>query len=84
MSYVEKLIDAFGGVRPMARAIGRAPATVHGWRKRATVPDHEKVRVWRTAGSLGVDLSPLDFLPTPFLHEPVDRDDVTQNERAAQ
>lgn len=64
MSYVTKIIAAFGGVRPMARAIGRPVSTVQSWKDRCSIPDEQKVEVLLCANSLGLGLGREDFFPT--------------------
>ena len=46
----EVLISEFGGVRPLARAINRDPASVNKWRKRdGTIPSSIQRKVLETA-----------------------------------
>lgn len=63
MSYVEKIVHVFGGVRPMARAIQKPPTTVQGWKDSKSIPDREKPRVMEAAGEAGIVLKPEDFFP---------------------
>lgn len=63
MSYVDRIIDAFGGIRPMAAAIGKPPSTVQSWKVRRSIPDEHKKLVWEKAQSADVELSPSDFVP---------------------
>ncbi len=70
MSYVDHIIEAFGGVRPLATAIGKPSSTVQGWKARGTIPDENKKLVWQRAQTLGVELSPTDFVPFAVSTEP--------------
>lgn len=63
MSYVSKIISAFGGVRPMARACGRPVSTVQSWKDRGSIPDDHKPDVLLCATQKGILLGPEDFFP---------------------
>lgn len=65
MTYVSKIIEAFGGVRPMARAINRPVSTVKSWGDRGSIPDRQKAEVIARAEALRLPLGPSDFLPGP-------------------
>ena len=63
MGYVEKIVRKFGGVRAMGRKLGRHHGTIQGWKERNTIPDHEKINVFKVAQKEGLDLKVCDFLP---------------------
>ncbi|MGI3170005.1 carph-isopro domain-containing protein [Pseudooceanicola sp. C21-150M6] len=63
MSYVDRIIKAFGGVRPMAGKIGKPPSTVQSWKDRRSIPDEHKELVWEKAKIHKIQLSPTDFVP---------------------
>ena len=65
MTYVDRIVDAFGGVRPMARLLGRSSSTVGSWKDRGTIPDSEKPAVLAAGVAAGLGLTPADFFPTP-------------------
>lgn len=65
MSYVSKIIETFGGVRPMARAINRPVSTVQSWKDRGSIPDDHKFTVLTSAKGLGLHLDRSDFFPLP-------------------
>ncbi len=69
MTYVHKIIDAFGGVRPMAARLGLPPTTVSSWKARGTIPDRQKPMVLAAARIDGYELGPADFFPSPFSDE---------------
>ena len=50
-------IQAHGGVRRLARAVGCDPSAVVRWRKTGRVPSSYQRRVLETAWALGVDLT---------------------------
>jgi len=63
MSYVDRIVQAFGGVRPMARRLGRQPSTVAAWLARGSIPDRNKPAILEAAHADGLGLGPADFLP---------------------
>ncbi|WP_374189377.1 carph-isopro domain-containing protein [Paracoccus thiocyanatus] len=63
MSYVSNIVAAFGGIRPMAKALGRSSSTIHGWKDRGSIPDAEKPVVLAAALRVGVTISRDDFWP---------------------
>lgn len=65
MTYVDKIILKFGGVRPLARQLGLPPTTVSSWKERGSIPDSKKAIVLEGAISAGFSLSPSDFFPHP-------------------
>ncbi len=68
MSYVDKIVDAFGGVRPMAQKVQRPVSTVKSWKERGSIPDANKPDVLAVAKAEGLDLRPEHFFP--ILDEP--------------
>ena len=69
MTYVDRIVDAFGGVRPMARRLGRSSSTVGSWKDRGTIPDAEKPSVLIAAQAAGLNLTPADFFPVTLKTE---------------
>ena len=63
MSTAANIIDKFGGIRPMARAIGRTHSTVQGWKESGFIPARHQEAVMAAAKAAGVDLGPADFFP---------------------
>lgn len=57
MTTITKIIDAFGGVRPFARAIGKSPSTVQYWIERGGLPGNARDLVVKAADDLGVGLA---------------------------
>jgi hypothetical protein len=53
---ISKIIDAFGGVRPFARAIGKSPSTVQYWIERGGIPGNARDTVMQASEDLGVGL----------------------------
>jgi hypothetical protein len=56
-SPVDLAIDRFGGVRALARAIGRDPAAISRWKKTGTVPTAVQRRILEVAWDRGLDLT---------------------------
>lgn len=59
---VETAIEVFGGVRVMARAIGRDPASVCRWQQNGTIPANIQTKVLEAAKDLELDLTPEDII----------------------
>lgn len=57
MTAIHKLIDAFGGVRPFARAIDKSPSTVQYWLDRGGYPPAARDVIQKASDNLGVGLS---------------------------
>lgn len=64
MTYANRIIKAFGGIRPMARKTGHPVSTVQSWGVKGEIPDRHKAAIWEAAmADEGIDLMPEDFLP---------------------
>ncbi|MBK9586484.1 MAG: hypothetical protein KA099_07580 [Alphaproteobacteria bacterium] len=55
----EKIIERFGGIRPMASKIGVPVTTVQGWKKRDAIPENRLQDILSAANQNGIDLSDL-------------------------
>ena len=53
------VIEAFGGVRPMASQLGVAATTIQGWKSRGSVPPPRRQEVRDAATAAGIDLDNL-------------------------
>ncbi|MBB3064102.1 COG4223 family protein [Limibacillus halophilus] len=53
-----EVIEAFGGIRPMAQKLGVAASTVQGWKERLAIPEarHELIR--KIVAEEGISLAP--------------------------
>ena len=51
------VIEAFGGIRPMAKDLGVAVSTVQGWKERESIPSnrHDQIRAAATKKGLSLD-----------------------------
>lgn len=49
----EVVIERFGGVRPMATALGVPASTVQGWKERGSIPEGRHVEIKRAFAGLG-------------------------------
>lgn len=63
MSYIRKIVLAFGGPRKLAGGLGYPESTVRSWVDRGSMTDPQKVEVMRHALNLRVPLTPADFFP---------------------
>ena len=62
MSQAEIIIERFGGITALARALGHEhPSTVQGWRDRGIIPARRQAELLGLAKTTGIDLSPNDF-----------------------
>lgn len=59
---VDLAIQAFGGVRALARYIGCDPAAVSRWRKGGLIPANKQRRVLELAWEIGVDITAHDIV----------------------
>lgn len=60
-----RVIEAFGGIRPMAAKLGIAATTVQGWKKRGAIPEARQADILRAAQEAGVDFDSLPVAVTP-------------------
>ncbi|NYZ15329.1 hypothetical protein HL658_22555 [Azospirillum sp. RWY-5-1] len=51
---VERLIERFGGIRPMAEKVGVPVSTVQGWKKRAAIPGARQAELRAAAEKHGI------------------------------
>ena len=58
----ELVISLFGGVRKLARAIGRDPAAISRWKKRGVVPTSMQWIILELAWERGLDLTERDLI----------------------
>jgi len=51
------IIEAFGGIRPMAKQLGLAVSTVQGWKERSAIPAnrHDQIRAAAQKNSIAID-----------------------------
>ena len=56
MKVIQGIIDAFGGLRPMARKLGVTHQIIYDWRKRGVIPGKRQKQVLALADELGVEL----------------------------
>lgn len=62
---VRSVISKFGGVRPLARALGHAnPSTVQGWWSRSQIPWRLVEQVIEVGAQRGITIELADFVPT--------------------
>lgn len=51
----EPVINAFGGLRPLANRLGLTPSTVQGWRERGVIPESRADSIFDAARADGID-----------------------------
>lgn len=56
-SEAERIIAAFGGIRPMAKTLGIAVTTVQGWKERGAIPLKRMAEIREHAARAGIDLA---------------------------
>jgi len=54
----QRVIQRFGGIRPMATKLGVAVSTVQGWKNRGAIPPVREVQIREAAERHGIDLDP--------------------------
>lgn len=54
----QAVIQAFGGIRPMAHKLGIAVSTVQGWKERGTIPRARHEEILAAARTAGIALEP--------------------------
>ena len=59
---VDLAINLFGGVRKLARTLGRDPAAVSRWRKSGVVPTAAQRKILELAWEKGIDISAHDII----------------------
>jgi len=62
MTQVENIIERFGGMTALARALGhKNPTTVQGWKVRGIIPARQQRELLDLAKRANVPLEPADF-----------------------
>ena len=63
MSQAEIVIERFGGITALSRALGHEhPSTVQGWRDRGIIPARRQAELMRLAKTMGIELSPEELI----------------------
>lgn len=58
-----EIIEAFGGIRPMAHKLGVPVSTVQGWKQRNAIPDNRVGDIFAAAAEHGVDRNAITVSP---------------------
>lgn len=75
MNIAASIIDKFGGINAMARALGhRNASTVQGWKATGFIPARRQSHVLETAQRLGLNVTPSDFFDISSRPELSDQD----------
>jgi hypothetical protein len=64
MAHSAKIIDRFGGIRPMARELGVWPSVVQGWKERGIIPPRRHSQILNAAQNAGIAIDPIDLINT--------------------
>ena len=66
MTQAERIIERFGGLSALARAMGhKHVTTVQGWKERGYIPARQQDDVLEAAQREKIDLTPADFFQQP-------------------
>ncbi len=57
MSSIQNIIEAFGGLRPFARAVNKSPSTVQYWIERGSIPASARAFVFQLSEDRGLGFS---------------------------
>jgi len=66
----ERVIAKFGGIRPLADALGYTPSTVQGWGERGVIPARQIPKVIAAGRSAGVPVTVEECLDIPAEPQP--------------
>jgi hypothetical protein len=61
----EHVIDKFGGLTKLARALECAVSTVQGWKERGRIPQEHWLPIITVGKAQDIELCLQDFLPAP-------------------
>jgi hypothetical protein len=66
MTVAANVIEKFGGLSRLARALGhKNPTTVQGWQDSGFIPAHRMAEVLAAAKREGIELRPEELVPLP-------------------
>ncbi|WP_237714092.1 carph-isopro domain-containing protein [Novosphingobium sp. Rr 2-17] len=57
MQHADNIFAIFGGIRPMARKLGEAPANVSAWKTQGRIPAQKQPHVLAVAVNLGLPVT---------------------------
>lgn len=63
MSYVEKIVNLFGGQKGFADALQKSTSTVQYWLKKNSIPTKYHAEIISVAAKKGIELSPAEMSP---------------------
>ena len=61
VSAAERIIDLFGGIRPMAHKLNVPVTTVQGWKKRGAIPESRHDEILQAAEQHDLTIDPADL-----------------------
>lgn len=56
------VIEVFGGVRKLARALNKTPSTISKWQKTGRVPSSSQEDILQKAEAMGLDVTAEDLI----------------------
>lgn len=65
MSYVDKIVSAFGSIAALSEKSGKPYSTCKSWKDRGSIPDEHKPAVLKAALNHNIAIGPEDFFPSP-------------------
>lgn len=65
MTYVDKIVSAFGSMAALSEKSGKPYSTCKSWRDRGSIPDEHKPDILAAARANNIPLGPEDFFPAP-------------------
>lgn len=57
MERLASIFDLFGGIRPMARALGESPSKIMGWKRARHIPAQQQPNVLHVGLALGLPIT---------------------------
>jgi hypothetical protein len=77
------VIEAFGGIRPMAKQLGLAVSTVQGWKERSAIPANRHDQIRDAARTNKIDLDPAVLRAAAPAESPVSPPPVIEGKSTA-
>ncbi len=77
---VEKIIEQFGGIRPLAKILGLSPSTVQGWKQRGAIPESRLKEVIDAAEQENIDIYKVFDKEKNDSHEPIGQKVIISSE----
>ncbi len=79
---INRLIEKFGGINSMARALNIPPTTVQSWKNKNNIPNWRFPNIIITARKNNIDISEFDFLTANDFYG-IEEKEVINNEQSS-